>query len=118
MVKQVKQIFKPEFINRLSSTVVFHDMTKEMAQMILDKKLKQFQEKLDAKHVQLELTDAAYTWLLEKGFTPEYGAREMDRVVAQYLKPLLMKAILFGKLKKGGEALVDAQNDALMIAAN
>jgi ATP-dependent Clp protease ATP-binding subunit ClpA len=56
--------------------------------------------------------------MLEKGFTPEYGAREMDRVVAQYLKPLLMKAILFGKLKKGGEALVDAQNDALMIAAN
>lgn len=116
MVKQVKQIFKPEFINRLSSTVVFHDMTKEMAQMILNKKLKQFQEKLDAKQVQLELTDEAYNWLLEKGFTPEYGAREMDRVVAQYLKPLLMKAILFGKLKKGGEAKVEVANDNLVMA--
>lgn len=115
MLKQVKQIFKPEFINRLSSTVVFHDMTMDMARLILDKKLEQFRLKLDAKKVQLSLTDEAYAWLLNKGFTPEYGAREMDRVVAQYLKPLLMRAILFGNLKKGGEACVDVVNGELAV---
>ena len=77
--------------------------------------LEQFRLKLDAKKVQLNLTDEAYSWLLNKGFTPEYGAREMDRVVAQYLKPLLMRAILFGNLKKGGEACVDVVNGELAV---
>jgi ATP-dependent Clp protease ATP-binding subunit ClpA len=113
MMKQVKQTFKPEFINRLSATVVFHDMDKQMAQLILDKKLKGFREKLAAKKVTLNLSAEAYEWLLEKGFTPEYGAREMDRVVAQYLKPLLMRSILFGKMKKGGEAVVSVKDGEL-----
>jgi ATP-dependent Clp protease ATP-binding subunit ClpA len=113
MMKQVKQTFKPEFINRLSATVVFHDMDKEMARLILDKKLKGFREKLEAKKVTLNLSAEAYEWLLEKGFTPEYGAREMDRVVAQYLKPLLMRSILFGKMKKGGEAVVSVKDGEL-----
>ena len=113
MMKQVKQTFKPEFINRLSATVVFHDMDKQMARLILDKKLKGFREKLAAKKVTLNLSAEAYEWLLEKGFTPEYGAREMDRVVAQYLKPLLMRSILFGKMKKGGDALVSVKDGEL-----
>ena len=113
MMKQVKQTFKPEFINRLSATVVFHDMDKQMARLILDKKLRGFREKLEAKKVTLNLSDEAYEWLLEKGFTPEYGAREMDRVVAQYLKPLLMRSILFGKMKKGGEAVVSVKDGEL-----
>ncbi|MBR4127956.1 MAG: AAA family ATPase, partial [Bacteroidaceae bacterium] len=113
MMKQVKQTFKPEFINRLSATVVFRDMDKQMAQLILDKKLKGFREKLAAKKVTLNLSAEAYEWLLEKGFTPEYGAREMDRVVAQYLKPLLMRSILFGKMKKGGEAVVSVKDGEL-----
>ena len=113
MMKQVKQTFKPEFINRLSATVVFRDMDKQMAQLILDKKLMGFREKLAAKKVTLNLSDEAYEWLLEKGFTPEYGAREMDRVVAQYLKPLLMRSILFGKMKKGGEAVVSVKDGEL-----
>ena len=113
MMKQVKQTFKPEFINRLSATVVFHDMDKQMARLILDKKLRGFREKLAAKKVTLNLSDEAYEWLLEKGFTPEYGAREMDRVVAQYLKPLLMRSILFGKMKKGGEAVVSVKDGEL-----
>lgn len=116
MLKQVKQIFKPEFINRLSATVVFHDMNKEMARLILDKKLASFREKLDAKHVEMHISDEAYAWLLNKGFTPEYGAREMDRVVAQYLKPLLMRAILFGNLKKGGTANINVVNNELVVA--
>ena len=53
------------------------------------------------------LSDKAREQLLDKGFTQEYGAREMDRVIAQLLKPLLMREILFGKLKEGGEIVVD-----------
>lgn len=106
MMKQVKKSFKPEFINRLSATVVFHDMSYDMATRILHKKLAQLQQKLAAKNVTIDIEGNAEEWLLAKGFTTEYGAREMDRVIARYLKPLLMHEILFGSLKKGGNAKI------------
>lgn len=106
MMKQVKKSFKPEFINRLSATVVFHDMSHDMATRILHKKLAQLQQKLTAKNVIIDIDSEAEEWLLAKGFTTEYGAREMDRVIARYLKPLLMHEILFGSLKKGGNAKI------------
>ncbi len=106
MMKQVKKSFKPEFINRLSATVVFNDMSHDMATRILHKKLAQLQQKLAAKNVTIDIEGNAEEWLLAKGFTTEYGAREMDRVIARYLKPLLMHEILFGSLKKGGNAKI------------
>lgn len=106
MLKQVKKTFKPEFINRLSGTVVFNDMDHTMATLILHKKLGELQEKLTAKQVEMTLTDEAFNYLLKEGFTKEYGAREMDRVITGKLKPLLMKEILFGSLKKGGKITI------------
>ena len=115
MLKQVKKTFKPEFINRLSGTVVFNDMDEQMATLILRKKLGELQEKLTAKQVEMELTDEAFAQLLKEGFTREYGAREMDRVIAQRLKPLLMREILFGSLKQGGKVRVGTDKEKLTI---
>ena len=115
MLKQVKKTFKPEFINRLSGTVVFNDMDEQMARLILKKKLGELQEKLTAKQVEMTLTDEAFAQLLKEGFTREYGAREMDRVIAQRLKPLLMREILFGSLKQGGKVRVGTDKEKLTI---
>lgn len=115
MLAQVKKTFKPEFINRLSDMVVFNDMDKHMAELILHKKLRQLDEKLAAKGVSLSLTDTAFGQMLKWGFTKEYGAREMDRVIGNRLKPLLVKALLFGKLKKGGQGFVDFDGKELII---
>ena len=115
MLGSVKKTFKPEFLNRLSGTVVFNDMDRTMAGMILDKKLRQLSQRLASRNVTLELTDAARTLLLEKGYTREMGAREMDRQINQLLSPLLMREILFGQLKKGGSAHVDVEGDALKL---
>lgn len=115
MLAQVKKTFKPEFINRLSDMVVFNDMDKHMAELILHKKLRQLDEKLAAKGVSLSLTDTAFEQMLKWGFTKEYGAREMDRVIGNRLKPLLVKALLFGKLKKGGQGIVDFDGKELII---
>ena len=115
MMKQVKRVFKPEFINRLSGTVVFHDMDKQMATLILKKKLRELETKLEAKHVKMTLTEDAFDHLLKEGYTQEYGAREMDRVISQQLKPLLMREILFGSLKQGGEVTVDVKDGSLAI---
>ena len=115
MMKQVKRTFKPEFLNRLSGAVVFHDMDKEMATLILKKKLRELDTKLEAKQVKMTLTDEAFDLLLKEGFTAEYGAREMDRVIAQQLKPLLMREILFGSLKQGGHVTVNVKDGCLAI---
>ena len=115
MMKQVKKTFKPEFLNRLSGTVVFHDMNKQMATLILQKKLRVLESKLEAKQVKMNLIPDAFEYLLKEGFTPEYGAREMDRVIAQRLKPLLMREILFGSLKNGGEITIGIKDGNLSI---
>ena len=115
MLKQVKKTFKPEFINRLSATVVFHDMSREMASLILDKKLGELSSKLAARQIEMELSPEARNWLLQRGFLPEYGAREMDRVIASHLKPLLMREILFGSLKSGGKTCIQVNKDQLVL---
>lgn len=115
MLKQVKHTFKPEFINRLNEIVVFNDMDEQMAKLILGKKMRELNAKLAAKSVSITLTEEAHQHLLKSGYSKEYGAREMDRVIQQQLKTMLMREILFGKLKKGGEATVDLQNGTLTI---
>ena len=115
MLKQVKKTFKPEFINRLSATVVFHDMSREMASLILDKKLGELSSKLAARQIEMELNPEARNWLLQRGFLPEYGAREMDRVIASHLKPLLMREISFGSLKSGGKTCIQVDKDQLVL---
>lgn len=115
MLSQVKKTFKQEFLNRLSATVVFNDMDKAMARKILDKKLGELKEKLSKRNVTMAMDDDAVDFLMGKGFTPEYGAREMDRVIARELKPLLMREILFGRLTNGGTVKIVVDDDSLAI---
>ena len=115
MMKQVRKTFKPEFLNRLSGAVVFRDMDKQMATLILQKKLRELESKLQARHVSMELSPEAFEYILKEGFTPEYGAREMDRVISQKLKPLLMREILFGSLKQGGNITIGMKDGGLSV---
>ena len=115
MMKQVRKTFKPEFLNRLSGAVVFRDMDKQMATLILQKKLRELESKLQTRHVAMELSPEAFEYILKEGFTPEYGAREMDRVISQKLKPLLMREILFGSLKQGGNITIGMKDGGLSV---
>lgn len=116
MMKKVKSTFKPEFLNRLTGVTIFHDMNRLMAELILQKKLKRLEAQLATKNVTLELSAAARELLLDKGFSEEYGGREVDRVITNELKPILMRAILFGSLKNGGKAEVDVAEGKLSIS--
>ena len=115
MMKEVKRVFKPEFLNRLSGTVVFNDMSREMAVSILQKKLRELGEKLKVKNVEMELSEDAFDHLLNVGFNPVYGAREMDRVISQQLKPVLMREILFGSMKQGGTIKIVLKDGNLLV---
>ena len=97
MAKEVKSVFAPEFINRLTSVVVFNDMDEKMAGLILDDKIDKLQKRLEAKNIRLEIEPEAHAALLKEGFSQEYGAREIERVVNSRITPLLMREILFGR---------------------
>lgn len=111
MAKEVKKVFAPEFLNRLSSVVVFNDMDEKMAGMILDDKIAKLQERLEGRKVKLAIEPEAYKKLLAEGFSPEYGAREIERVLNSRLTPMLMREILFGDHKEGFTAVITATEE-------
>ena len=115
MMKIVKKTFKPEFLNRLSAITVFNDMNRDMAEKVLNKKLSFLRDRLISKNISLVLEPEAIELLLNKGFSPEYGGREIDRVISTYLKPLLMKAILHRELLPGETAVISVKNDILTL---
>lgn len=115
MLDAVKKTFKPEFINRLSATVVFNDMSREMAASVLNKKLTILQSRLKNKNVIFKLSNKAHEFLINEGFSERYGAREMDRAIRHHLNTLLMKEILFGQLKDGGKVYVERVNNSLAL---
>ena len=111
MAKEVKKVFTPEFLNRLSSVVVFNDMDRTMAGMILDDKISKLQERLKARKVKLVIEPQAYEKLLDEGFSTVYGAREIERTLNSRLTPLLMREILFGSHKNGFTATIRSTKD-------
>lgn len=115
MAKEVKNVFAPEFINRLTSVVVFNDMDKGMARMILEDKIRKLQKRLDAKNIILDITEDAFEKLLKEGFTPEYGARELERVLNARVTPLLMREILFGR-KENFRAVITATDEGYALS--
>lgn len=117
MMKSVKGTFKPEFLNRLTAITVFNDMNKEMAELILKKKLAKLESQLSNKKIKLFISDAARNHLLEIGFSSTYGGREIDRVITSKVKPLLMKAILHGSVTENMVANIDLVESDLRLTA-
>ena len=115
MLTAVRKTFKPEFLGRLSATVVFNDLSRSMAERILRRNLGQLSARLQAKHITLTIDDSAFALLLERGFSTRQGAREIDRTIHSLLTPLLTREILFGSLKQGGEAQVVREGDTLRL---
>lgn len=111
MAKEVRNVFAPEFINRLSSVIVFNDMDMTMAGLILDAKIRKLQSRLQARNVVLQISEEARQKLLKEGFSSDYGAREIERVLNARLNPLLMKEILFGSHEKGFTASITTDED-------
>lgn len=115
LLDAVNRTFQPEFRNRLSRIVLFRSMDQDMAEKITRKKLKELADKLSLKKVSLTITEEAFIHIRKAGITREYGAREIDRVIAAEVKPLLAELLLFGKLKRGGTCVLDQKDKKLVI---
>jgi ATP-dependent Clp protease ATP-binding subunit ClpC len=90
----VKKHFKPEFINRLDSLVIFRTLTKDSLRMVVDLEFKKLKNRLSKKNIEVSLDDSARDLLVEKGFLPEMGARPLRRVIEQYVEDSLAEKIL------------------------
>ncbi len=112
----VNQIFSPEFRNRLDSIVNFSALTEENIVMIVRKNLAEFAAQMKEKQVELEVSEACVQWLGKRGYSPEFGAREIARLVQEKVKKYFVDEVLFGELKDGGNARVDIENDEVVFA--
>ena len=102
MMDEVKRVFSPEFRNRLSGILMFHRLSREMAMRIVKKKAAQLEGYLRKRQISAAFSGEVYEYLLEQGYSEEYGAREIERVIQEKVKPLFVQEILNGNLKNGG----------------
>ncbi|MFO0988940.1 MAG: ATP-dependent Clp protease ATP-binding subunit ClpA [Alphaproteobacteria bacterium] len=114
-MEAINRMFSPEFRNRLDATIGFNNLTPEVIRKVVDKFIMQLEEQLADRGVTIEMTDAAKTWLGEKGYDPQFGARPLGRVIQESLKKQIADELLFGKLVNGGTAYVDLKDNELSI---
>ncbi|MDH3348215.1 MAG: ATP-dependent Clp protease ATP-binding subunit ClpA [Desulfobulbaceae bacterium] len=111
--KAIKNLFSPEFRNRLDATVTFQPLKKTTVELIVDKVVSELSQRLADKKVRISLSSEAKKWLADKGYDPAYGARPLQRLVIKEIGDPLTEEILFGKLTSGGKVRVERQNDKM-----
>ena len=112
----VREYFRPEFINRIDEIIVFNALNKDAIMKILDKLVKNIENRLTDINLKIELTDRAKKQLVEQGFDPNYGARPLKRLVSRTIETDLAKLIIEGKVKANDVVLVDYVDDNFIIA--
>jgi ATP-dependent Clp protease ATP-binding subunit ClpA len=111
--KEIERLFSPEFRNRLDEIVSFAPLPPEVMHKVVDKFVREVEEQLRERRIQLELAPEARAWLAEKGYSPDFGARPLARVIQTELKDRLAEDVLFGPLAKGGRVRVTLAEGAL-----
>jgi len=115
VMDEVKRFFRPEFLNRIDSSVVFHQLSREHMTTIVGLMLNEVVSSLIEKGINLEVTDDAKDWLCDKGFDPVFGARPLRRVIQDNLEDKLSDAILAGELGPADTALVEVEEDDIVV---
>jgi ATP-dependent Clp protease ATP-binding subunit ClpA len=103
----LEKVFSPEFRNRLDAMVWFNPLPKSAIVRVVDKFIMELEQQLGERQITFDLTEAARSWMSEKGYDDRFGARPMTRVIQDHIKKPLADEILFGRLEKGGRVTVD-----------
>jgi len=115
VLNEMKKQFKPEFLNRLDASIVFHALTKEHIRLIVDLMLREAVKSMEEKLITLEISEAAKDYLGDKGFDPDYGARPLRRVIQQEVEDRLSDKVLRGEFETGSRVLVDYDGTEIVI---
>jgi ATP-dependent Clp protease ATP-binding subunit ClpC len=111
VMDEVKRFFRPEFLNRLDATIVFHQLDRPQILAIVDLMIEMVRHELKEKQIDLEITDKAKEYLGEKGFDPVLGARPLRRLIQNEVEDRLSDELLGGRIKAGGVAVIDLDDD-------
>jgi ATP-dependent Clp protease ATP-binding subunit ClpC len=111
----LKRTFRPEFLNRIDETIVFHPLTREQIVQVVGLMVRDVQERLEDRGITFELTLGASEWLAREGFDPVYGARPLRRAIQRYLENPLSKGILAGDFHEGDHVVVDSEVSRLAL---
>ncbi|MEQ1809243.1 MAG: ATP-dependent Clp protease ATP-binding subunit ClpA [Terricaulis sp.] len=103
----IKNLFTPEFRNRLDATIHFNGLPAEVVRNVVQKFIIQLEGQLAERNVQIEITDKAADWLAKRGYDESFGARPLARIINEYVKKPMADELLFGKLKDGGIVKID-----------
>ena len=113
-IKAIENLFSPEFRNRLTSIIQFKPLQIEVMEQVVDKFVKQLNDRMKEKKVELVLDDSARLYLAKKGYEPAYGARPLARLIQTEITQVLSEEILFGKLEKGGSVTINEKDEKLV----
>ncbi len=113
---ELKTHFRPEFLNRIDDVIVFHQLNKDQIINIVDLMVANLDERLKAKDMGIELTQAAKDLLAARGYDPLLGARPLRRVIQREIEDALSERILFGELKAGEIIVVDVEGEDVTAA--
>ncbi|MEN9232099.1 MAG: ATP-dependent Clp protease ATP-binding subunit [Thermostichus sp. DG02_5_bins_236] len=109
--EELKQYFRPEFLNRLDEIIVFRQLNKEEVKQIADILLKEVFDRMTEKKIRLTVSDRFKELVVDEGYNPSYGARPLRRAIQRLLEDILAEEILTGRVKEGAEALIDVDED-------
>jgi ATP-dependent Clp protease ATP-binding subunit ClpC len=111
VMEEVKRFFRPEFLNRLDSTIVFHQLDKPEILSIVDLMMDLVRKELEEKQIAIEITEAAKDYLGDNGFDPVLGARPLRRLIQNEVEDRLSDELLAGRIEEGDVALVDLDEE-------
>ena len=111
---ELKQQFRPEFLNRLDDIIVFRQLTEPQVRQIVDLDVQQLNDRLFERHMELDLTDKAKDLLAQKGFDPLLGARPLRRVIQRDIEDAVSEKILMGELNDNKRVIVDADGEGIL----
>jgi len=116
ILELLKETFRPEFLNRIDATIVFHALSKENLQKIVELQLKEVEKRLADRKIRATFTDKAKEFIAEKGYDPAYGARPLKRAIQDLVLDQLSLMIIEGKLNEGSKVVIDVKANKLQIA--
>lgn len=110
-MEAVKNVFRPEFLNRLDAVVEFQPLSKDILIKVIKKFISEFQSQIKEKKVSLSYSPELLSWIFQKGYNPEYGARTFERAVDEHIKNPLVDDLLFGRLSHGGRVHIQLKDE-------